>query len=227
MKQRMFWILPIVLAASMSSLPAQANGVDFTSASGGGTISFDGSPTGILTGSGIPITSTAFTGEAGYDVTGYSCGDSGFACGLLAFETGQVVSASDSEVTFGGGGWLTLTGMVPGGSGVVTLLSAVFADDVTVTQLATTTILLSGNIMALEVDASLAALFPQLANVPRSGSFISFVIDAQLGVTGAFVGTATSQDIFIYTPEPTSMILLGTGLLGGAGLLRRRRRAKS
>jgi hypothetical protein len=51
------------------------------------------------------------------------------------------------------------------------------------------------------------------------------ITDIELRVSGAFAGDANADANFSPVPEPTTMLLTGIGLLGGAGVLRRRNKS--
>lgn len=72
---------------------------------------------------------------------------------------------------------------------------------------------------------------PQLLNITGLGTFDEFLT---LGAPGSFSLTSSASGNFSFrldastaapTPEPNSLVLIGTGLASGAGMLMRRRRA--
>ncbi len=215
-------VLAVIVTLGFATPPAHADGIDFTSSSGGGNISYNGTATGMAIGTKIPITDVAFTGMPLNVVTGFTCGSgaSTFACGRLAFTTGSFSSSTATSFTFNGGGSLTIMGSVTGGS-AVTLVSATFVGPVTVTQVSGKIWSLVGSLSVMSVDPSLAALFPSIV-APASGALDSLVIKFKMVGTG-FIGTATSQDVFISAvPEPSSMLLLGSGFMAIGTFLRKR-----
>lgn len=222
-KQILLGVLGLVVAVALATPPAHADGIDFTSASGGGTVSYNGTATGALLGSKITLTSVAFTGGPEHAVTGHTC--SGGACGLLTFTSGSFVSSTATSFTFGSGGSFSLSGSVTGGS-AITLVSGVFAGDVNVTQVSSTVWSLVAPVSITSVDPSLTALFPSVF-APTEGAFSNFIIRFKLTKTGGFSGTVTSPDLFISSvPEPSSILLLGSGFVAAGAILGRRKRKK-
>lgn len=220
--------LLLVLAVSGVKADAGGAGLDFGAPPGmeGGTLSFSGSPTGVMNGIRIPITQVGLAGGASDAVSGLSCG--GASCGWLQFSTGSLVSQTSSSFTFNGGGMVQVMGTVPGQSGGTTaLISAVFVGPVTVTQVSGSTWEMVGNISVTGTSASIAALFPNL-QLPSSGSLSSLVIVFHLRPNGTFSGTSESSNMFVSTaPESSSLILLGSGLLGVGSFLRRKKKARA
>ncbi len=216
-------VLAGIVTLGFATPPAHADGIDFTSSSGGGNISYNGTATGMAIGTKIPITDVAFTGMPLNVVTGFTCGSgaSTFACGRLAFTTGSFISSTATSFTFAGGGSLTISGSVTGG-GAVTLVSATFVGPVTVTQVSGNIWSLVGSLSVTSIDPSLTALFPSVV-APASGALSSLVIKFKMIGTG-FIGTATSQDVFVSAavPEPSSMLLLGSGFVAIGTFLRKR-----
>ncbi len=220
-------VLVLIGLTALAVLPAHADGIDFTSASGGGLISWNGLSTGDMVGSTIPITHVAFTGMPEHPVTGFKCGSgkSKFACGLLSFSTGTFVSETSTSFTFNGSGSLKIKGELPGGNKVVTLMTATFLRyPVTITKLGKSTWELAAPIRITAVDRSLTAMFP-LVLTPAQGDVSLLIIKFHLTRSGGFVGTATSQDLFVSAvPEPSSMMLFGSGVMAMGSMLRRRKK---
>ncbi len=220
--------LLLVLAVPGVKADGGGAGLDFGAPPGmeGGTLSFNGSPTGVMNGIRIPITQVGLSGGPSDAVSGLSCG--GASCGWLQFSTGSLVSQTSSSFTFNGGGMVQVMGTVPGQSGGTTaLISAVFVGPVTVTQVSGSTWEMTGNISVTSTSSSIAALFPNL-QLPSSGTLSSLVIVFHLRPNGTFSGTSESSNMFVSTaPESSSLILLGSGLLGVGSFLRRKKKARA
>lgn len=242
MSKRIVWtVLALAVMSGLLPFPVYADrttGISFSSSSSGGAIGLPlktgkmqecNATGGALNGCNIPITSVAFGGSPSYGVSGFSCGSGSGAdaCGLLAFTTGSLISSTSTSYTFNGGGFITITGMVPGG-GVTTLLTASFVGPVVVTLVSGKGGIgsiwqLSGAIGINTVDPSVLALFPNLI-VEGPGSLNSNFILKFRSASGAFGGTATNQSVFVSAaavPEPPGLLLFGSGLTLVATILRR------
>jgi hypothetical protein len=222
-------LVAVLLAVFVLAVPrAKAdddNGLTFSSSLQGGLLLYNGLTQGSLNGSRIPITSVGLMGGPSDPVSGLTCGSS--ACGWLNFTTGSLISNTPGSYTFNGGGMVTVLGTVPGQTGAATtLVSAVFVGPVTVTQVGANTWQLVGNISVTSASSSIQGLFPNL-QLPSSGSLSTLVIMFNMRPNGTFSGTASSTGVFISTaPESSSMIMLGSGLIGVGYFLRRRRKIK-
>lgn len=219
-----------LLAVFVFSVPCvQADdggdGLTFSSSLQGGLLLYNGYTQGSLNGSRIPITSVGLVGGLSDAVSGLTCGSS--ACGWLNFTTGSLQSFTPGNYSFNGGGMVTVLGTVPGQvGGSTTLVSAVFVGPVTVTQIGANTWQLVGSIAVTSASSSIQGLFPSL-QLPATGSLSTLVIVFNMRPNGTFSGTAASTDMFISTaPESSSMIMLGSGLIGVGYFLRRKRRVK-
>jgi PEP-CTERM motif len=205
------------------AVPAShANSITFSSDLLGGQVVFSG--TGHAWGLHIPITSLS-SGSKVEPVTGGKCGN--VSCGWLQFTTGNVKSASSTADQFDSGGIMRIVGRVPGGSKDVVLLTATFVGPVDVVETSPYPLggqlLLSGSIEVDSVDKSVSALFPGIT-IPSNGTNMTHVllgIHGAMGSNGSFSGKAQAENLAT-TPEPSAMLLFGTGLLGMAGVLKRK-----
>jgi len=208
----------------LSAIPtAVADSITFSSDMLGGQVVFNG--TGDAFGLRIPITTLSSGGQT-VAVTGGTCGST--ACGWLQFTTGDITSASSTQDQFASGGTMRIIGMVPGGTQDVVLLTATFTGPVDVTETSTQPLggqlLLTGSIQINSVDQSVSALFPGIT-IPSNGTNATSVllgIHGAMGSNGSFSGKAQAQSLST-APEPSALVLFGSGLLGVAGVVKRKR----
>jgi hypothetical protein len=157
-----------------------------------------------------------------------------FSC-VLNFTTGNIQSATSTVWTFGANGTpgsITLVGEVDlngnglaDDGGAVTLFTGFFSDVTTVTAAGSTFKVAISSFSDIK-DTALLNLYGLPTGVPYSGNFnISF------NATGLPPGALTSTTLLsgditnVPTPEPGTLLLLGSGLAGFGYLARRRRRA--
>ena len=215
-----------LLAACLLLLAAPltvADSITFSSDLLGGQVVFSG--TGDAFGLRIPITSLSAGGQT-VAVTGGTCGST--ACGWLQFTTGDITSASSTQDQFASGGTMRIIGMVPGDTQDVVLFTATFVSPVNVIETSTQPLggqlSLTGNIQLSSVDKSVLALFPgiTIGSNGTNNTSVLLGIHGAMGSNGSFSGKAQAQNLSA-APEPSALVLFGTGLLGVAGVLKKKR----
>ena len=205
--------------------PARANTIiDFKDAALiGGTVSYDGNG-GALVGANIVLQYVL-----GLD-TPSELGAHGLTGALLNFSTGGYSGGSGSTYNFSNGGSFQITGKVDN------------ACDLYGTLCNTSDVLLTGSFLGATVNgggvtftggtdtknSALLAFFGLPANTQFAFGPANVQFNPSYGQNGSFSGTAYSTDVSnTVVPEPGSMMLFGSGLVGLSTLIRRRRQQKS
>ena len=135
--------------------------------------------------------------------------------GSVSFATGALSSGSlQAGGTFAAGGWFTITGNGSNGVPNGTLFTGTFTGPVT------------WNLVTLSNGTHNYTLTGALSGTTNTG-FSTVGVTVQLTINtgkGFFNGTTTisSGDTNVVVPEPGSLSLLGTGLIGLAGVVRRK-----
>ena len=194
-------VLLVLLALVLPVAAFASSGVDFTNS--GGT----------LTGSnsGMVLAGSTLIAVNGLNGMGLITGNN---LGTVEFSTGALISGStDMGGTFAAGGSFTITGNGSNGLPNGVIFSGTFDSTVswTLVTLAdgTHNYILTGTLTGM------------LGNVTTSGVTVQLTINTGKGF---FNGSTqiSSGDTNVLVPEPGTLGLLGTGLVGVAGLLRRK-----
>jgi hypothetical protein len=203
-----------LLFLSMSSL-ALADGIDFAGGSGG-SMSFTNALGQKLSVTDAPIDSIVLASrkDPKFTVSG----------GLLDFMTGAATNIQPTLTSFGAGSSsddLSISGTVFNGATQVAsgiLLTGSFLSG----TLQTGPVGVLGgifNITSINPDLMLA-VFGSIPPGPSTGSIGQVVFNMEYDGT-SYSGTIGSTNLIASIPEPAGLLLLGSGLILGAGFMRR------
>jgi hypothetical protein len=195
-------IVLMALLAMALPLAAFASGVDFTNS--GGT----------LTGSsgGLSLTGSELIAVNGLNGMGLVTGD----LGTLSFSTGSLISGGSLQMggSFNGGGSFIITGNGTNGIPNTTLFNGSFTGPVTWTL-----ITLANGTHNYTLTGSLTGTW--YTGLTVDGASVQLTINTGKGYFNGST-TISSGDTNIVVPEPGTLGLLGTGLIGLAGALHRK-----
>jgi len=172
---------------------------------------------GTLTGSasGLSLSNSTLTQVSG--LFGNSGLIQGSDLGTVSFTTGALTSGSltGGNATFAAGGTFTITGNGVNGVPNGVIFSGTFSGPVTVVENG------AGSSFSYTITGALSGtLYTGFKTVAATSQITVFTHKGPL-VNGGSV-TISSGDTTIVVPEPGTLSLFGTGLIGLAGLVRRK-----
>jgi len=202
-------ILLTLLALALPIAAFGSSSVDFTNS--GGTL------TG--TNSGFSLANSTLVAVNGFNGGGLITGNN---LGSVTLTTGALVSGSlQMGGTFAAGGTFTITGNGSNGLPNGTIFSGTFSGPVTWTLVTlangTHNYTLTGNLTGLLTGTG-----------SSNGVTVQLTVNTGKGFFNGSVGLSsgdTNVSSGLVTPEPGTLGLLGTGLVGVAGLMRRKTKA--
>jgi len=205
MKRILLWSL--LFALGLTTIASASSSVDFTNS--GGT----------LTGSsaGLSLSGSTLIAVNGLDGLGLVTGN----LGTLAFSIGSSSSGTlQTGGTFAGGGSFVITGNGTGGIPNGVIFNGSFSGPVTWTL-----VTLANGTHNYTLSGALSGTWYTGATV--YGATIQLTINVGKGFFNGSTKISSGDTNISVQPEPASLTLLGTGLVGLAGVLRSKLKRKA